>query len=541
MPLKKEPKAKVDIQEVYEKRSASKFLVFMGGLRIDSAYGPKVFSKCIQPFQQECFESLAPSLQALQEGEMPPIRRFWIERTKKSSKDADLAVCLLWLIAFAKRPFLIQVCAANRKQAGIVRSRIKSILAYNHWLDDYVEIQRHMIISKNGLGELIIESTDSTGGAHGETPDLLVLNELVHVAKWETMQTHRSNANGVPQGVVIISTNAGIRGTSAWDWREKAIKAMNKNPDKWRFHIWDKKAPWIPDVNVEEERELDTIGNTFKRLWEGKWVLGTGDAVDEDSINRCFVLEGPLEDREYGWNYIAGLDLGIKKDHSGIAVIGVNVREKKLKIAAIKAVTPTVPIEKENGETEYEVSAAAVENACVRLWKLFLIDWFGYDPAAGGSFMAQRLRDVGVPMREVSFAKPDNLTAMARSFVQVLKDGKLEAYDDEEGRLRRDFGKFTITYKPPSSYKLEAVSDVHGHADVGTAVIIALPEAVERMKSWEGLNPDDVLWDEEDDKPFTANELDELPEEMREIYDGVIPLGGDMIYDDFDDGDDVFW
>jgi len=182
------------------------------------------------------------------------------------------------------------------------------------------------------------------------------------------------------------------------------------------------------------------------------------------------------------------------------------------------------------GSGDLEVSVMAVENACVALWKTFLIDWFGYDPAAGGSFMAQRLRMHGLPMREVSFANPSNLTDMARSFVQVLKDGKLECFDNKEERLRNDFGRFTISYKPPSIYKLEAISDAEGHADVGTSVIIALPQAVERMKYWGGLSKDDILWDEDDDKMLTNKELGGLPLEMREVYDGVG-------VDDFEDHD----
>ena len=201
MPAKKQSTESKEVSEVFRAKSADNFFLFSQGITIASSTGPLLFKNCIQKFQKDCFKDLAPSLHALRNGDKPDIRRFWIERTKKSSKDADLGICLLWLIAFAKRPFLIQVCAANQKQAGIIKRRISDLLHYNYWLHDYVKIQQNKVLGKNGLGELIIESTDTMGGAHGETPDLLVLNELVHVARWAVMETHMNNADGVPQGV----------------------------------------------------------------------------------------------------------------------------------------------------------------------------------------------------------------------------------------------------------------------------------------------------------------------------------------------------
>jgi hypothetical protein len=56
----------------------------------------------------------------------------------------------------------------------------------------------------------------------------------------------------------------------------------------------------------------------------------------------------------------------------------------------------------------------------------FGIEWFGYDPATGGSFMAQRLRRKGVPMREMTFASSSNQTLMAVSFFTSVKSGRLE-------------------------------------------------------------------------------------------------------------------
>lgn len=498
------------VEAAYQEKSQDDFLLFTQGLVIPSATGPQLFKNCIADFQLKCFGDLALSLHAVRDGVMPPCRRFWIERTKKAAKDSDAAICILWLMVFAKRPFKIQICAANQKQASIIENRAVELLHYNPWLKDRVEIVQRVIRSRVMPREVWthIEATGRAEEAHGETPDLLVLNELVHVERWGVMETHMNNADGVPQGVVVVFTNAGVRGTKAEQWRKYALE----NKGRWHSHIWHNRAPWVNEDDVREAKQRDPIGAEFERLWNGRWISGIGGALSQDEIDRCFVLDGELEKIEKGWIYSAGLDLGISHDHSGVVVLGANMAEQRIKVVYLRGWEPSVP----NDKGVLEVDSAAVELECFRLNGLYGLHSFWYDPAAGGSFMAQRLRKRGLPVREMGFTA-SSLTLMAKSFVQVVKDGKLECFEDEEGRLRRDFGKFQIEHRPPSNYKLLAVSDEYGHADVGTALVVCLPCAVGLMGGgW--MQQDDVLWDE-NDEPLDEEERSELPDELADIYD----------------------
>jgi len=516
----------IGIIEQYRSNCSDNFFSFASGLIIPSAQGPRQFSKCIQPFQIETFKSLAPSLHAVRDGTMPPCRRFWIERTKKAGKDSDLAICLLWLMAYSTRPVKGQVCASHSKQARIIEDRAIEILRYNPWLNDRVEIVQSLIRNKQIPREIWvrIEATDSTGGAHGQTPDILILNELVHVSRWKAMEDHMNNADGVPQGIVIVSTNAGIRGTKAYLWREEALA----NKQRWKSHIWNTKAPWLSDEDVEAARLRDPVGSEWTRLWKGEWIDGTGNAIDSKSIDRCFDNElQPLVGPEKKWIYIAGLDLGITHDHSGLVVLGVNIQEQKIRLAWMRGWAPS--------KVTGEVDLTEVEETCYNIHRTFGLTWLGYDPYEA-RLLAQRLTKKGVPMAEMSFS-PKNLTAMAQSFVQVMEAGKLECYDDTDGRLRRDFGKFNIVHKPPSGYKLESVSDEYGHADVGTALVICLPYAVQLLGGGNWLTPDDSLW-EDIDEPITKEEIDEMPDELRDIYEDAKLMneedkGRKLGFDDF--------
>ncbi len=320
---------------------------------------------------------------------------------------------------------------------------------------------------------------------------------------------HMNNADGVPRGLVIISTNAGIRGTKAEVWRRNAVA----NPDRWCMKLWPTPAPWINPKDVAEAKTRDPVGAEFARLWQGRWISGRGGAVSDEDIDACFVLDGPLKQPETGWVYVAGIDLAVSDHHAGLVIVGVNRNENRMKIAYIEAWTPTLL----NDQGKKEIDADKIERTCVELSKRFRIQWFGYDPAVGGSFMAQSLSRQGVPMRKWTFSNPSNLTAMAEAFVLSMKEHKLDCFDDAEGRLRRDFGKFDVEAKVPSGYRLRAVADEYGHADVGTALVICLPKACELLGGFEGmLQPDDVVAGVADEE-LTEDDWAEMDDETAEL------------------------
>jgi hypothetical protein len=288
------------------------------------------------------------------------------------------------------------------------------------------------------------------------------------------------------------------------------------------MHIFKGIAPWINREDVEDERRRDPVGSEHDRLWGGLWTSGVGDAVEEAAIDACFVLPGPLEKPEDGWRYVAGLDLGISHDHAGIVVVGASQKLQMMKVAKLYGYVPSIP----NDRGKLEVPAAQVQETCLQLSKHYRISWFGYDPAAGGSFMAQHLRAKGVSMREMSFSSKKNTTTMALSFIQALKNRKLQCYEDGEGRLRRDFGKFQIVTditKIPTKHALKAVSDEWGHADVGTALLICLPKAIQLAGISSFFDSDSVLFEDltEEVKEETLAGMSEGMQEIMTAYDNI--------------------
>lgn len=495
------------IEQAHRQRAEQDFRLFAYGLSVVTPQGPKILQRCAATFQRAVFDDIAEPLQQLRTGTTPTKPRWWIERTKKASKDADLAIVMLWLIAFPVRPFFLQVGAGNREQAGIVKQRITHILHLNPWLNAYVEVIQSTVRSKrkttdgSPMAWLQIMSSDGSG-AHGGTPDLLVVNELSHIGKWEFAETLMDNASGVANGMVIIATNAGFIGSHAWGWRTNAMTSND-----WEVHVWSKPAPWHKKEFLEDARRRNTHSR-YMRLWRGKWVSGRGDALSEEDIDACFALDGPLFEAEPGWTYIAGLDIGIKQDHSGFVVLAVDYKNQVVKTAFWKRWIP----QKDTGEVDLQ----DVEDTILMMSKVFRLWCVLYDPHQA-KFMAQRLMRMGTMMREMTFSSPTNLTVMALAFVQAVESGKLKCYDDEDQTLRNDFAKFHIAEKS-YGYKLEATSDINGHADVGTALIIALPAAIDLLGGGSGQVEieGDLIANEAD---LTREEVAAMPDELREIYE----------------------
>ncbi len=488
------------IRQQWQAAAADSFLTFARGLTVPTQdQGPQLFDRVWAEFQREFFEDIAPSLEQLRNGQRPDCQRWWIERTKKASKDGDLAIILLWLLTFPRRPFQIQIGAADAGQAAIVKDRMSAILHYNRWLRNHIRIQAKHVIGAGGLAKADILAAEEDS-AHGPTPDLLVLNELSHIRKWEFAEAAKSNADGVARGLMIVATNAGFKGSHQEKWKRNA-----ETSDRWRCHVLARPAPWTSEENLEDARATMPPGQ-YSRLWWGKWSSGKGDAVSEQDIDACFQYGlKQMDEPASGWWYVAGLDLGTKRDHAGLAILGVSQQERVIRLAWMKGWEPS-------GQ-DHEVPLAEVEAALVQQCRKFRVDWCGYDPHQA-VYIAQRGKHLGLPMVPVPFV-PANLGKMASAFTQALAQKWLQCYDDDRGTLRRDFGKFSIIEKN-YGVRLEAIRDSYGHADVGTALLIGLMRASELLNSnYSRLMPDDDLI--YSSGPLDATAWANMPQEFKEL------------------------
>jgi phage terminase large subunit-like protein len=486
-------------------------LVFFEELDVGTAYGPTRFDNVMAPFQREAFLALAPSLVAVANGDVPPCGRFWIERTKGASKDSDLAVCLLWLLAFSPRPVRIQVAANDAEQADEIRQVIRGILRIdgelNELLASQLEVRADSIINLATGAEAKILTRDSKGG-HGARPDVLIVNELTHIGDEEFAQTLADNLDKIPSGLGIIACNAGFNGS----WQER-WKAIATSSPRWWLQEFKQPAPWIsPEDLIESEKRNPRA--RYRRLWWGEWA-GEGDCLDEEMLQRALTLKGPIDSADElvpGWVVTAGLDLGLRHDRTALAIVGKHVghfeegpEPEEPEIPVWQRVARNLNWRNEFGEplapptynkppqeiichpgtNRYRllatfswrrsaagpVSIEAVERAILgahnrfRFVRLYADTW-------QAELLGQRLQRLDVPVHLID-PTGSVLKQQASTLLQTFAEGRVDMY---AGDLLRDLRKAQIEER---AYGFRVVSprDESGHGDVLSAFLLALVAA----------------------------------------------------------------
>ena len=436
-------------------------LAFIDALVIPSAVGQKRFAEVMAPHQREWFSAIAPSLLAVAAGKPPPIGRFWTERSKGGSKDSDAACVLLWLLAFSRVKLDMQVGAADRDQALELKKAAVDVLRLNDWLSQRVESQAWTLSCPASGSECAIIAAD-VAGSHGARPDIVILNELSHVTKEEFASNLLDNASKKPNGLVIVATNAGFTGTWQYSWRE-----MARESDRWHFNQFAQPAPWLSDAEVEEAKRRNSRSR-FDRLFWGVWVSGAGDAIDSADIQACIDSDLAPMGRREGWFYVAGLDLSVKHDHSGLVVLAGNRATQQLQLAYCESWKPD--------PTTGQVNLLRIEKTILDMNQRYGFSVVGVDPFQA-ALMMQRLALQRVKMKEVPFTG-GNLNLMASTMLDVFRSRRIRLYNHPQ--LTADLGRLTIVERS-YGYRLEATHTDEGHADVATALAIALPLAVDLL------------------------------------------------------------
>lgn len=432
-------------------------MAFIEDLTVPIPTEPR-FGDVMAPFQRMRMKKLVPDLHALVAKKKPPIGRHWWEATKGASKDTDLAAAVMWLLAFARRPIFGQAGAADAGQASEIRKAANEWISVNPWLDARIQVQKYAILSPDTGSRLEIETADANT-AHGSRPDFLLVNELHAIKSEDVADTWVDNADKIPWGVRVIATNAGFK--NRWQWKWRGIALDGSRIGTWYFAKYDKPAPWISMVQLAESKRRNTTSR-YRRLWEGVWVDGSGDALDPSDVEACVRLKAGIEP-DPKLLFLGGLDLGVRHDHSALLGVGVEPGES-VKLALCESWAPG---------TDGKVNLVAVRAAVLEAHKRYGFCWLGYDPSQC-ELMAQDLVNEDVPMVPVEF-RGKMLDLMAREILQAFRNRKIELYDDPQ--LVDDLFRLTIEERS-YGYKLSAISDDSGHADRAIALAITLPLAL---------------------------------------------------------------
>ncbi len=418
----------------------------------------------LEPWQRADFEAMDNALlEAAGRKPYDPstIRYSWQERPRGHSKSSDAAAAALWFLLFARGAFPIIVAAADRDQAKLVRDAIDRLVKLNPWIGGVVKVNSFEILGRSG-SKLSVISCD-VGSSFGATPRLVIADEVCHWPQStgeELWGSLFSSAGKRRECCVLSISNAGMVGT----WTHQLRDRIQNNP-AWRFsRLEGPQASWITPAVLEQQQRL-LLPKQFQRLWLNQWTDQEGDAIEPELIDRAIDKTlSPMERAEPGFVYVAGVDVGLTSDATGLVVLAKDPRAQRVRLAKVRLWKPTKKI---------SVSLSEVEAEIRELHRAFRFAKVLIDPFQTIQ-MIERLKNDRLPVE----AMPVNsafYSKSARNVLSAFSDGLVQLFDNFD--LVRDLRAMSLIEQPPGNVRLVLPKTDAGHCDAGMAFLLALDAA----------------------------------------------------------------
>jgi phage terminase large subunit-like protein len=406
-----------------------------------------------------------------------------------------------WALFASTRQLSGIIASGDREQAGYLRNAIDKLLAVNPWLNKYIDVQRDRVMNPHTGSELAIIASDAPT-SYGLTPDMCLIDELSHWTSRDLWDSLLSSAAKRSRCLLCIIANAGWKDSWQWDTRE----AIRTDPD-WHFSRLDGPvASWISAKHLAEQRRL-LPPLVYDRLWLNQWAAGSGDALRDSDITDAITLKGPSVAAEPGYRYVLGLDLGLKRDASALALVGLDAGYSTRVPAPKKE--PVDPMQEmlwdcglidkpanlagfagdDVYQSQYHAGTGRLKLAAMQRWEppkggkvdveqieRAIIDLHArfkcsvaFDPNQA-EYLAERLSKAGVPTQCIDPTSA-NLRGMATATLEAFSEKLLSLFHDPQ--LIADLRALRIEER---SYgvRLTSPRGPSGHGDSATALSIAL-------------------------------------------------------------------
>jgi hypothetical protein len=214
----------------------------------------------------------------------------------------------------------VVIAAADRDQAAIVLENVDGYLARNRALGALFRARGDERLTDSGSRVRVISSDAATafglGGTHRRFR--LIADELT---AWrdDGLWVALASATGKVEDVqTIVLSNAGFDAERSWQWQVR--ETAERSDWGHLFAASGVIASWITEEWVEQMRDL-LPGAAFDRLIGNIWTAGAGDFVTVEQWQRCVDERHLPSARGSGARHFGGLDLGLSKDRTALAVV----------------------------------------------------------------------------------------------------------------------------------------------------------------------------------------------------------------------------
>jgi phage terminase large subunit-like protein len=387
----------------------------------------------------------------------------WFSRPKGASKSTDLAgFSIAWLVTEA--PALSEgfAVAADEEQANRLLDKARGFVARTPELQGRVKVEARRIVGPNGARVQALAA--DVAGSEGLLTPWVVLDELPN---WLSTNSARamwtSIVSAIPKWKGMRLTVIGHAGDPA-HWSYRQLEGARSSA-QWNVHEIPGPLEWVSEADLQEQRRL-LLPSEYARRHENLWVASEDRLASLDDLRECVTHDGPLAPRD-GVRYVAGLDLGVKRDSTVLAVCHAEGRgdDRRVVVDRVQAFTPT---------RSQPVDLAVVEEAVRTVAREYRHAQIIMDPWQG-LLLARNLRSSGVRVEEFTFSA-GSVGRIALTLFNLLRDRRIALPDDAD--LLDELANVRLRQTSPGVVRLDHDSDRHD--DRAVAVALAAHQLADR-------------------------------------------------------------
>lgn len=470
-------------------------------LMIDTSDGPRPLANVEEEWQRADYPALDAALLAGAGYQSHGPRNAWLERPRGHVKTFTISTLVVWFLLASPFRRSGLVAASDEEQAGLLLTQLRTLLQLNPMLAGHIEVLRDRVRSRSTGSEVVVISSD-VASSWGHTVQLIICEEISVWPKRDLFDSLFSTAAKRSDCAMICVGNAGWQDHWAWTVREQV-----RQDEAWYFsRLEGPMASWITAEALAAQERILPAG-TYRRVWLNEWQPGQlGQALTADLIRTATTLGGPTHVPQPGFQYLAAADLGITRDSTAIAVLGVDVGqwidpepreedEVPRWLAAVREAYPGMYPEPEDDREPIHIPGTGqihlarlevftpaagekvrlmeVEQRLVDLHSTFNLQATGIDPW-NAALLLERIREKGLNAFPVDFTA-QNLRAMAQAVLDSFREQQIKLFDDPA--LLADLRALRVK-ETGFSFRLEAprasTSEGTRHADTATALSIGL-------------------------------------------------------------------
>jgi phage terminase large subunit-like protein len=399
----------------------------------------------------------------------------YLTRARGYSKSTDLAaMALAAMLVQAPSSARLYGLAADRDQARLLLDSVRGFVQRTPELQGRVQPSEWRVYTQNGVAlEALAADAASSWGLR---PYFVVVDEI---AQWGSTSGPRTLWESVASAAAKNPACRMVLLTSAGDpahWSHGVLEHAKADP-LWCVHELSGPAPWM-DVAKLEEQKRRLPESSYLRLFENVWTASEDRLASLDDLRACVVHDGPLEPQD-GVNYVIGVDLGLKRDRTAVAVchserlrgdedptVGARVVLDRMQVWKGSRLRP---VQLEDVEEWIATASARYNRAAVVL-----------DPwqAAG---LAQRLKARGVPrtswsgertprgweVEEFTFSA-QSVGRLASTLMLLIRNRALALPDDEE--LISELANLRLRETAPGVLRIDHDADKHDDRAIALAL-----------------------------------------------------------------------